>query len=146
MIQMKPFRELDAGEFFEIARLRELVFHLEQRITVADFDDLDRAEETLHWWVTEPGRCVAYARSVRLPAPEHGARLSFGRVAVHPGRRGEGLAAGLVAAIIAHHPDEPMVIHSQSDVVGLYERFGFRILGEEFMEAGIRHRSMIRQS
>ena len=143
-IQVKPFRELSTDEFFEIAQLRELVFHLEQRIEVADFDGLDRAGDTRHWWIAEPEGLVAYARSVRLPKPEHGAVASFGRVAVRSNRRGEGLAARLVAAILEQFRDEPVVIHAQSEVVGLYERFGFRAIGEEFMEAGIRHRSMLR--
>ncbi|MDO5082230.1 MAG: GNAT family N-acetyltransferase [Arachnia propionica] len=143
-IRVRPFRELSTDELYEIAQLRELVFHLEQRITVADLDDLDRARDTRHWWVAGPAGIVAYARSVRLATPEHGAVASFGRVAVRADRRGEGLAAGLVTAILEQFRDEPVVIHSQRDVVGLYERFGFRAVGEEFLEAGIPHRSMIR--
>src|SRR5690606_27919852 len=35
-------------------------------------------------------------------------------------------------------------LHAQLDAVGFYQRFGFAIEGEEFTEAGIRHRLMRR--
>lgn len=143
-IQVRAFGELSVDEFFEIARLRDLVFHVEQRIDVEDLDDLDRAPGTRHWWLSEgDGAVVAYARSVRLQEPEHGATASLGRVAVRADRRGRGLAGRLIAAILEQFSGEPVVIHSQSAVIPLYEGFGFRPVGEEFPEAGIPHRSMV---
>lgn len=143
-IESRSFAELTVDEFFGIARLRNEVFYVEQRVDVPDFDDLDRCGATRHWWIPDEEGVAAYARSVRLPRPEHGATASFGRVAVRVDRRGEGLAAALVAAILDAVGAEPVVIHSQSPVMGLYERFGFVPVGDEFIEGGIPHRTMIR--
>ncbi len=143
-ITVKPWTQLTADEFFEIAKLRSEVFFVEQRIDVPDFDDADRDPKTLHWWISDERGCAAYLRSLQLPAPEHGARSSFGRVAVRSDRRGEGLGRALVAATVDRFGNEPMVIHSQSYIVPLYTGFGFEPLGPEFFEAGIAHRTMVR--
>lgn len=144
MTQAKTFRELSADEFFEIAKLRSEVFFVEQRIPIPDFDDADRAPDTVHWWLEDSAGLSAYARSVVLPEPEAGATRSLGRVAVRVDRRGEGLAQKVVAAILESYPGEPFVIHAQSYVVGLYERLGFNVIGPEFLEAEIPHRTMRR--
>ncbi|MCF0168739.1 MAG: GNAT family N-acetyltransferase [Bacteroidales bacterium] len=38
----------------------------------------------------------------------------------------------------------PIVLHSQSYATGFYEKFGFRISSEEFLEDGIPHSEMTR--
>ena len=144
-VEWRRWADLSADEFFEIARLRSEVFFLEQRITVEDIDDVDRHPETWHVFTAEPsGAVTAYLRVHRLDRPEHGATASFGRVAVHPSHRGQGLAQQLIATVVARFPDEPMVIHSQSYVTGLYAAFGFEAVGEPFVEADIPHCSMVR--
>jgi predicted GNAT family N-acyltransferase len=37
-----------------------------------------------------------------------------------------------------------VVLHAQVHAIGFYEAFGFRIIGDEFEEAGIPHRRMER--
>ncbi len=37
-----------------------------------------------------------------------------------------------------------LTMHAQSHLVGFYEKRGFVAQGEEFVEAGIRHRVMVR--
>lgn len=136
--------ELSKDEFFDIATLRSEVFFVEQRIDERDLDDTDRDPSTLHVWIPDGDGVAAYLRMVTLGEPQYGARRSFGRVAVRSSRRGEGLARQLVASVLERHGHEPLVIHAQSYVVGLYEDYGFEVVGEPFVEAGLHHRTMVR--
>lgn len=142
----KRWGEITADEFFDIVRLRTEVFFVEQRIDEPDFDDADRAPTTDHLWLADDRGCAAYLRVVQLAAPELGARRSFGRVAVRSDRRGEGLARQLVAEVIDRYGAEPMMIHSQEYVTGLYADYGFEPVGELYDEAGLAHRMMVRPS
>ncbi|NLE98725.1 MAG: GNAT family N-acetyltransferase [Propionibacterium sp.] len=141
---MKSWAELTKDEFFEIAQLRCEVFFVEQRVDVQDFDDADRAADTLHLYARDDDGVAAYLRVIGLAEPEFGASRAFGRVAVRKDRRGEGLAKRLIAPVVERWGSEAMVLHSQAYIVPLYEAFGFEVVGEPYVEAGIPHRSMLR--
>lgn len=143
-IRVESWETLTKDEFFEIARLRCEVFFVEQRVDVQDFDETDRDPHTRHVFVLDDEGCAAYLREYPLAEPEHGATRSFGRVAVRADRRGEGLANRLIEPVIEQWGSETMILHSQSYITGLYERFGFEIFGEPYEEAGIPHRLMLR--
>lgn len=140
----KRWEELTKDEFYEIAKLRCAVFFVEQRVTVQDFDDVDRHPRTEHWWMSDTQGAAAYLRVYPLEVPELGATASFGRMAVRADRRGEGIAKQLVAPVIERWGAEPIVLHSQAYITRLYESFGFQVVGEPYEEAGIQHRMMIR--
>lgn len=142
-ILAKRWSQLTTDEFFEIVRLRTEVFFVEQRIDEPDFDTADRAPDTMHLWVADDYGCAAYLRVICLDTPVEGARWSFGRVAVRADRRGEGLAKRLLIRVLAELAGEPLVIHSQEYVTGLYARFGFIPVGMRFYEAGLPHLTMV---
>ena len=95
-------------------------------------------------WIPADDGIAAYLRVTELQKPEHGARRTFGRVAVRADRRGEGLARQLIQVVLDRFGHEPLTIHAQEYVVGLYEEFDFSVVGEQFMEAGLAHRTMMR--
>lgn len=144
-VRCRRWAGLTRDEFFEIARLRCEVFFVEQRVDVQDFDDADRDPETLHYWVSDAAGCAAYLRFIRLPAPEVGADHGFGRVAVRRDRRGEGLARLLVDRVLTDKGHLALTIHSQAYIVDLYRPFGFEVVGEPYVEAGLPHRMMHRR-
>jgi len=141
---------LTTDELYGIVVLRNAVFALEQRVTGVDFDGRDREPDTEHWWFGADDDPVGYLRLIRPAAdeahPEGSERPAWviGRVATHPHHRGQGIAARLVAAVLAAHGDEPFVLHAQEYVAALYERHGFVRFGEPYDEAGIRHVGMYR--
>jgi predicted GNAT family N-acyltransferase len=59
--------------------------------------------------------------------------------------RGFGVGAALVKAVLADLPANAdyVYLHAQTQAVGLYEKFNFNKLGEEFEEAGIKHYKMV---
>lgn len=143
-IVVKRWSGMDRDEVFEMMALRSEVFFVEQRIDEPDFDAADRDESTVHMWIRDVEGIAAYLRVTRLAPPERGARTTFGRVAVRANRRRGGLARALIREVLQECGQEPLVIHAQEYVVGLYEDYGFKVVGERFTEAGLAHRTMIR--
>jgi ElaA protein len=122
--------------------LRRVVFIDEQGVSEADeVDGLDgRAIHLLAW----DGACpVGTARLL-----VKGQVGKIGRVCVLPEVRGSGLGAALIGAALDVLRGQPGVteayLGSQSHVTGFYEKLGFAVEGEEFMDAGIPHRHMRR--
>ncbi|WIB26123.1 GNAT family N-acetyltransferase [Curtobacterium sp. MCSS17_015] len=145
------WEHLTTDELYDIVRLRNRVFALEQRVSAEDFDGRDREPDTEHWWsTTGDGSTVGYLRLVRPadaePHPEgtDAPIRVVGRVATRADHRGRGIAGGLVAAVLDRHGHEPFVLHAQQYVAALYERHGFVRFGAPYDEAGIAHVGMYR--
>ncbi|MFL1441828.1 GNAT family N-acetyltransferase, partial [Nocardiopsis protaetiae] len=71
----------------------------------------------------------------------------LGRMAVLPEQRGTGLGAALVRAAEDAARERglaAMELHAQTHALGFYERLGYTAHGEEFLDAGIPHRHMVR--
>lgn len=122
--------------------LRRVVFIDEQGVSEADeVDGLDgRAIHLLAW----DGECpVGTARLL-----VKGSVGKIGRVCVLPEVRGTGLGAALIEAALQELGRIPGVseayLGSQSHATGFYEKLGFAVEGEEFLDAGIPHRHMRR--
>jgi predicted GNAT family N-acyltransferase len=69
----------------------------------------------------------------------------LGRMAVLRERRGLGVGAALLDALLARARErslERVTLHAQTHAAGFYRRFGFSERGGEFSEAGIPHVEM----
>lgn len=122
--------------------LRRVVFIDEQSVSEADeVDGLDsRAIHLLAW----DGACpVGTARLL-----VKGQVGKIGRVCVLPEARGLGLGAALIRSALDVLRSQAGVaeayLGSQSHATGFYEKLGFVVEGEEFLDAGIPHRHMRR--
>ena len=49
-----------------------------------------------------------------------------------------------IRTVREHYGNVPIMIHAQAYAVGFYEKVGFRISSEQFLEDGIPHYEMIR--
>lgn len=143
-ITIRSWNRITRDEFFEVVRLRTEVFCVEQRITEPEFGPEDRDPHTLHYWVSDEYGCAAYLRVVELDTAEVGAFRSFGRVAVRADCRGAGLARALIKSVLDDFGSESMVIHAQEYITDLYHDYGFEVVGDSYLEAGIPHRVMYR--
>jgi ribosomal protein S18 acetylase RimI-like enzyme len=66
-------------------------------------------------------------------------------MAVLPSRQRSGLGARLVVRLeceLEKRGIAKVKLHARASVVGFYERLGYRVEGEAFVEVGIEHRSM----
>ncbi len=141
---IRQWSEMSRDDVFEMVLLRTEVFFVEQRVDEQEFDALDRDDRTVHMWIPGDDGMAAYLRVTKQDATEGGAGRAFGRVAVHADRRHEGLAKRLIQEVLERFGHEPLTIHSQEYVMGLYEKFGFEVVGERFVEAGLPHFTMAR--
>jgi predicted GNAT family N-acyltransferase len=128
-----------SSEVDEALELRRRVFVDEQGVTLAADQD-GRDPEALHIVAYAEGRLVG---TCRLVFDDGIARL--GRMAVERDQRGRGIGA----AILAEAEREARAagatkirLHAQTDARSLYERSGFGVRGEEFLEEGIPHVTM----
>jgi len=144
----KPFDELTAREFYEIAKLRTDVFFVEQKVDETELDYRDLEPATRHYWIgDESGAVLAYLRTLWNDEPEHrAAHVIIGRVVTRADARGRGLASRLLAAAIADNPGRDIALHAQEYAQPLYAKAGFEPFGEVYLEAGIRHIGMYRES
>ena len=101
--------------------------------------EADGNDIATHYLITVDGEPVGASR---WRITDKGYKLE--RFAVLKKFRGCGVGQELVKAVLADIPPNALLIylHSQIDAVSLYERFGFKKVGDEFVEAGIRHFTM----
>jgi predicted GNAT family N-acyltransferase len=125
--------------------VRREVFVVEQE--VAPDDEFDEFEEnSRHFLVsTDNGKAVGTAR---WRFTDSGIKLE--RFAVLKEYRGKGIGAALVQAVMddirtqTQNQSVPKVyMHAQLRAMPLYNRFGFKQEGEQFVECGIQHYTMV---
>lgn len=127
-------------EMSAIARgIRYEVFVREQGVPEdLEYDGEDiNATHYLLWWEGKP---IATARWRRT---EKGIKLE--RFALLKEYRNKGLGQHILDAVLldVERLSLPIYLHSQEKAVNFYERRGFVIVGEAFVEAGITHYKMI---
>lgn len=136
-----------AGSDAEVAdalAVRERVFVEEQDVPV-DRERDGRDDEAVHLVAYDGDRAVGAAR-LRDYGESEGVRVGkLERVAVLPERRGEGLGTRLTreAERVARQEGfDRLRLDAQTHATGFYERLAYETVGEEFLDAGIPHRSM----
>ena len=134
----KFFNELTTTELYEIARSRTEVFLLEQNIICQDLDGVDY--DALHCFLWEDGKVIAYLRAYY----EGQDTVKIGRVITltHGVGHGALLMKKSLPEIKKRLPSAEIALHAQSYAKGFYERCGFVVTSEEFMEEGIPHVEM----
>ncbi|CAD5377572.1 GNAT family acetyltransferase YjcF [Pseudomonas sp. OF001] len=124
----------------DLRRIREAVFVVEQEVPPElewDAEDVD----AVHFLAFEGDFAVGTARL--LPDGQ------IGRVSVIKDWRGLHIGEMLMQAAIAEAERRGLrrqMLTAQAHAVRFYERLGFRVASEEFLEAGIPHVDMVRDS
>jgi predicted GNAT family N-acyltransferase len=119
--------------------LRSRVFCEEQGVSF-EADQDGRDPEATHIVAVEDGTVIG---TCRLLFRGQVARL--GRLAVHPERRGDGIAAAILREadrIAAEAGVDSIALHAQTYAQSLYEHAGYREYGPAFVEEGIEHVAM----
>jgi predicted GNAT family N-acyltransferase len=129
----------------ECFRIREDVFVIEQHVPLnVERDEYDGS--ALHFLMLEDGHAIGTARVV---LKDNGTSAKIGRVAIISSKRGIGLGKNLIAAI-ERNPQlndvNKFVLDAQTNALPFYERMGYQVCGEEFIDAGIPHRRMEKKS
>jgi ElaA protein len=136
-IQAVPFEALDTATAYDVWRLRQQIFVVEQECPYPDLDGRDTEPGTRHVLLREGDRLVGYARVL-----DDTDVWRIGRVVLAPDARGRGLAEPLMHTALQVCPGRDVVLDAQSPLAGWYETLGFVVAGEEFLDDGIPHLPM----
>lgn len=140
-IIVKKFYELSLDELYEIIKAREVVFHMEQKVTEIDYDDVDKI--SYHMFALENDKLIGY---IRIYIDENNKDVvHLGRFLTLVRRKGYGrkIFKEAVDYSINKLHAKRIEIHAQTYVKDLYKEFGFIEYGMPFYEAGIEHIKMI---
>jgi ElaA protein len=145
--ELKHYTDLSLDELYDVLRLRQRVFVLEQNCAFVDNDNQDQQSWHLMCY-TPDGTLAAYSRLLPLDLSYPG-YASIGRVVSEPALRKEGYGRLLMAESIARcqelFGDAPLKIGAQLYLKKFYESFGFTAIGDIYVEDGIDHIHMIRK-
>lgn len=139
----KKFDELTNIELYEILKLRNTVFVVEQNCVYLDTDDKDLKSWHLSGYYQN--QLVAYLRI--LPPGISYDEASIGRVVTHPKFRKHGFGIELMKTAIVktleQFDTDSIKISAQCYLLNFYSNLGFVAIGEEYLEDDIPHIEMI---
>lgn len=139
-VEIVTAEELNTAQLYEVWRIRDAVFSVEQNCREPDVDGVDLRQDCVHLWITDPQQQLrSYARVYR----ENGT-VRLGRVATRKSDRCQGLSTAIMQAILDRWGHQDIAIHAQAYLATWYESFGFEITGKPFVEADIDHVPMTR--
>ena len=146
---IKTFHELELEELFDLLKLRVDVFVVEQQCAYRELDEYDRHPETRHLsGRNEGGQLIAYARL--LPNGLRYPEVNLGRFVVKADFRKQGVGHQLLQAVLKEisvcWPKISIRISAQDYLQAFYERYGFLRVSEVYLEDGIPHVEMLKES
>lgn len=136
----KHFYDLTLDELYGILALRAEVFVVEQDCPYQDLDGIDK--DAVHIFGTDGDEVVS---CLRLFLKDNG-DTAIGRVVNKESVRGTGIGKMLMMngiAVARHmYHGRRCILHAQTYAIGFYEKCGFKVCSEEFLEDGIPHKEM----
>ena len=143
-IEIKKFDELTARELYDVLKLRQDVFVIEQTCIYPDMDGCDFL--CRHALLrNNDGELIGYLRI--LPPGQTFDTAAIGRVLVQEDARGRGAARQLMTEALNFILDTLMQrqvkLSAQRYLVKFYESLGFAAISEGYVEDGIPHIDMM---
>lgn len=121
--------------------IRETVFVSEQKVPIElEHDEHDVLDDNncTHFLLIEDGLPVGTARFIRL---EDGS-IKIQRFAILSQGRNKGYGKVLLDAMEEASLAKRFVLGAQEHAIGFYERCGYTVISESFLDAGIPHKTM----
>jgi len=140
---IKRFNQLNVNEVYEILKMRNEVFVVEQQCIYQDCDGKD--PNGYHLFAREDGDVAAYLRILDKGMTFD--EISIGRVIVAQSYRGKGIAKELMLRAIDFVENElgenVIRISAQEYLFDFYKSLGFEKISEAYLEDGIPHVEML---
>lgn len=138
---IKNFDELSNREIYEILRARSQVFIVEEKMNCQDMDYIDF--HSRHYFIEEQGRVLSYMRVYY--EDETKKTIKIGRVLsikrlVGLGRK---LFESSLFDIKGYFKADKIVLHSQKQAIVFYEKLGFKVISDEYLEEDVVHTTMM---
>lgn len=151
--QVKHFNELSIEQLYDFLKLRIDIFVVEQTCYYPDLDSdknqLDRNKETLHVLGYQNNTLVAYLR-ILATGQSYDNYISIGRVAIAKQARGTGLGHELMKEALdlcqQYFIGQNIKISAQQHLSDFYQQHGFKQVSEMYLEDGIPHIPMVKNT
>jgi ElaA protein len=131
--------DLSAQDVYDIWKIRDAVFAVEQQVEEEDVDGRDLLPITTHLWFADDDGPTSYLRVFVEDGVPH-----IGRVCTRRDQRRRGLSGRLMTECARMWGDGPIVLNAQAYLEDWYRTFGYVRSGDNYMEAGIDHVPMTR--
>ena len=142
--KIKSFAELSVPELYEILKIRQEVFIVEQTCDYLDADGYD--DKAIHLWAENNGEILAYCRLFNAGIKYEEA--SIGRVLTNANYRnlslGKTLMKFALLTIQARFRAVDVRISAQDYLLKFYSEFGFQDTGKKYLEDDIPHTEMLK--
>ena len=138
-------RVSNRAQFIHCTAIREKVFIVEQNVPrEIEIDEHDRLDDPLtrHYLLMVDGHPLGTARTLMK---EPGI-LKIQRFAMMKSVRGQGLGKQFLLSIEADSDPsiKTFILDAQVHAIPFYESCGYTVIGEQFLEAGIEHKTMLK--
>lgn len=133
------FDEFPAEHLYEVLKLRQEIFIIEQNCIYDDIDGKDGMCSHLLLW-SGSSVLIGYLRIV--PEEIKFKEISIGRIIVRKEYRGNGLGEILIKRgldLARNGSESPVKIEAQAHLEDYYARFGFSTISEPYEVDGILH-------
>lgn len=141
---IKKYNELTLDELYEILKLRSIVFVVEQNCVYQDLDDIDKRSYHIFMKEKDNPEIKVYLRVFE----KDNETSQIGRVVTAMDSRRKGYASQLIKKGIEISKNEmkktKVYLEGQVYASKLYEKLGFKIISDEFLEDGIPHYKMLK--
>lgn len=139
---IKRYNDLSKDQFFDILKLRIEIFVVEQCCYYQELDNGDK--EAFHVSIYNDGIIVAVGRII----PNlHNKEVKIGRIAVKMEHRKKGLAYKMMKDIMnfisKKYKNFSVLLSAQTYLIEFYQSFGFKEIGNTYLEDGIEHINMV---
>ncbi len=137
---IKEFNKLTTKELYELLKARTEIFVVEQNCVYQDLDDIDY--NSLHIFYEKDNKVIAYLRA--FPKKGELNTIQIGRVLTleHGTGLGRKLMETSIQAIKEKTNGTKIFMEAQKYATAFYEKFGFKVISDEFLEDGIPHVAM----
>ncbi len=142
-ILYRSISEYEPAHLYEVVKLRQDIFIIEQNCIYDDIDGLDYVSAHL-LLLGDNNNLIGYLRLV--PAGQKFEELSLGRIAIKKKYRGKGLGAKLIKkglAIAKDWGETSVRIEAQAHLEKYYADLGFKTTSEIYDVDGIPHIQMM---
>ena len=141
---IKLYKDLTIDELYEILKLRSIVFVVEQNCIYQDIDDIDKTSYHIFMKEKDKPEIKVYLRVFEKDKDT----AQIGRVVTAQDKRRKGYASELIKKGIEIAKNEmkknKVYLEGQVYASKLYEKLGFKIISDEFLEDGIPHYKMLK--
>ncbi len=141
--QASSLEDLGVNSLYQVLKLRQDIFIVEQNCIYSDLDGRD--QDSIHLCGWHGSELFAYLRA--LPPGLDYAESSLGRIVVSPQARGMSLGRELVQRGVELNrerwPDHDLKIGAQAHLQKFYHEFGFETDSDVYDEDGIAHVKML---